>query len=51
MATIPDRVREKWESITPRERGMVVLLAIAFVAARLRGLTNERSFPPSEPRG
>ena len=29
----------------------VVLLAIAFVAARLRGLTSERSSPPPEPRG
>jgi Predicted membrane protein (DUF2157) len=28
----------------------VVLLAVAFVAARLRGLTSERSSPPLEPR-
>jgi hypothetical protein len=28
----------------------VVLLAVAFVAARLRGLTSERSSPPAKPR-
>ena len=28
----------------------VILLAVAFVAARLRGLTSERSSPPPEPR-
>jgi ABC-type xylose transport system permease subunit len=28
----------------------VVLLAMAFVAARLRGLTSERSSPPLKPR-
>jgi hypothetical protein len=31
MATTTDRLREKWESITPRERGMVVLLGLAAV--------------------
>jgi hypothetical protein len=28
----------------------VILLAVAFVAARLRGLTSERSSPPPKPR-
>jgi hypothetical protein len=35
MATTRDRLQEKWESITPRERGMVVLLGIAFVVCVL----------------
>lgn len=35
MVTTTDRLREKWERITPRERRMVVLLGVAFIVTML----------------